>query len=116
MSEVINYSIQEYEGVKIIEASGNLTRNTCKNFYAIIQRVVEKNSLMIDMSEIKIITSSGLETIAELSWEARQHDNRLVLLWPGEDLLEMADTLELIEYFTIATSYEEGATKISYFT
>jgi len=116
MSEVINYAIHEYEGIKIIEASGNLTRNTYKNFSAIIQRVLDKDSVMIDLSQIKIITSSGLETIADLSWEAKQSEKRLVILWPSEDLIHLADTMGLIDYLTLASSYEEGLTKISYFT
>jgi hypothetical protein len=58
----------------------------------------------------------GLETIADLSWEAKQNEKRLVILWPNEDLIHMADTMGLIAYLTFASSYDEGITKITYFT
>lgn len=116
MKELLNYLIKEFEGIRVIEFDGNLTANTITNFEFLIQSFADKENLILNMSEVKVITSSGLLSLVDLSNFAKENDNRIIFLWPSEDIIQMAETLDVRDYLIFADSYDEGQTKISFYT
>lgn len=113
---MLNYSIQEYEGLKIIELAGNITANTIESFKTFIESMADKESLMINLEKVNLITSSGVNILIDLSFFAKDHGKRIIFLWPSEDFQKLAETLDVYHYLIFAGSLEEGQTKVNYFT
>lgn len=116
MKETLSYSIHEYEGVKIVDLIGNLTINTRDYFINLIQQIAGKVSLVINLESVRIITSSGIEALVEMSFYARDNNNRLILLWPSDDFIRATETLDYYGYLSFADSLEQAATKIKCYT
>lgn len=117
MPEKLNYSVRSYDGVKAIEFVGNLSAGTAMEFETVVKLISEKESLMINMVNIRMITSAGLKALVNVSIHAKQEfGTRVIILWPSEDLLSMAESADVYEYLIFAESIEEGQTKIEHFT
>ncbi|MFC1668919.1 STAS domain-containing protein [Spirochaetota bacterium] len=116
MKDYINYSITEYEGIKVVELVGSLASNTIKQLESLILPVIENESVMINMSNIRSVTTAGINTIMDLSFVAKEKGRRIVILWPNDDLLNMTEMLDVHEFLIYAESMEEGRTKIKFYT
>ncbi len=113
---MLNYSIRDFEGIKILELSGNLTSKTVDVFRQVVERIVERESIMINLENLNLITSAGLNTLIDLSFYAKSMEKRIIFLWPNEELQKMVDTMEVYNYLIFSESLEEGQTKINLYT
>ncbi|MCP4133946.1 MAG: STAS domain-containing protein [bacterium] len=114
--ETLNYSVRDYEGIKVLDVTGNLTINTIDTLIVVVEALVEKESLMINMENVHLVTSAGLNCLIELSFFAKEKENRVVVLWPSEDFVRMTEIMDVFSYLTFAESREEGKAKIDYYT
>ena len=113
---MLNYSIKDFDGIKILEVSGIFNSKATDMFRQMVQRIVERESIMINLEHISMITSAGLNILIELSFFAKEQEKRIIYLWPTDEILEMVETLEVYNYLIFADSLEEGQVKISAFT
>ena len=116
MKETLNYAIREYEGVRILDLIGNLTVNTRDMFSDVIRQITQKISIVINLENVRLVTSAGVETLVELSFYARENNNRIVLLWAPDDFIRATETLDVYGYLIFADSLEQAATKIRCYT
>lgn len=116
MAEDLSFFVRNYEGTKIIEISGNLDVNTVGTFSPLVERITQKESVMINMEKIGLVTAAGVRALVDVSFSARRAGRRVILLWPSDDLVGMAETIEVYNYLIFAFSLEEGKTKITFFT
>ncbi|MBN1532511.1 MAG: STAS domain-containing protein [Spirochaetes bacterium] len=114
--DMLNYTFKEYKGSKVLELSGTLTSSTIESFRDIVINVVERENLIINMESITFITSSGMNTIIDLSIFAKENGRRIIILWPGEDLMKMAEEFGVYHHLIFADSLDLAAMKIKYFT
>jgi len=112
---MLNYSIKDFEGTKVLEISGNLTSSSVDMFYDIVVRLTEKESIMINIENVGLISLAGLNTLVDVSQMAKRKGKRIILLWPGDELKKLAETMEVYYSLIFAESLEEGKTKISFF-
>ncbi len=113
---MLNYSIKDFDGVKILEVTGVLNSKATEMFRQMVTRVVERESIMINLENISLITSAGMNILIELSFYAKDQGKRIIYLWPTEEIQEMVETLEVYNYLIFADSLEEGQVKITTFT
>ena len=113
---MLNYTIRDFQGSKVLELSGGLTANTSKKFEDIIRSFVDKESIIVNIENLSLITISGLRSMVDASYVAKDFDKRLIVLWPNNELLEMAEELDVYHHLIFADSLEEAGTKIKYFT
>lgn len=116
MKETTSYTIREYEGIRIVELLGNLTVNTRGAFENLISRVVEKTSLIVNLENVHLISSSGIESLVDLSFQARNGGNRLILLWAPDDFIRATETLDVYGFMVFADSLEQAVAKIRHYT
>ncbi len=112
---MMNFTFREHQGTKVLEISGTLTSSTTESFSEIVTNVVERENLIINMENISFVTSSGLNTIIELSLLAKENGKRIVILWPSEDLMRMAEELEVYQHMIFADSLDLAALKLKFF-
>jgi anti-anti-sigma factor len=113
---MLNYTFKEHKGSKVLELSGTLTSSTTESFRDIVMNVVERENLIINMENITFITSSGMNTIIDMSIFAKENARRIIILWPGEDLMKMAEEFGVYHHLIFADSLDLAAMKIKYFT
>ncbi len=116
MADNINYTIRDFDGYKIIDLMGNLSANTVRSFETVVRRIIENESVILNMVNVKVVTSAGLNSLMDMSFEAKERGTRVILLWAGEDLLELVDTLDVYSNLIFADSPEECKLKIKHYT
>jgi anti-anti-sigma regulatory factor len=107
--------MREYGGIKIMDLAGNLNSNTINSFEIAVKSIIDKESLIINMSNVVMITTAGINSLIDLSYFAKKNGERLVILWPSEELISLTDTLEAYSALIFADSPEEGLTKIKHY-
>lgn len=109
------YNIRDYEGTRLMELTGNIGDDSRTNFTSIINRIVTKESMVIDLSSVNIITASGLSAFFESSIFAKTKNQRIILLNPPEDFIRLSEDLGYFGSLIFAYSIEEARKKIEYF-
>ena len=115
MRKVLSYSIEDRDGIKVIHLSGNLSSNTRKEFHDLVGKLIESNSVIINMSDVDLITSSGIEALKSVSLEARRRNNRVFLMRVSGYFLRLLEDLDLYDHFILIESVEEGQTKMKFY-
>ena len=113
---MLNYSLRDNNGVKIIDLSGSLTSQSTEIFRALVFRLVEKESILINLENVSMVSSSGLSSLVDVSFYAKDHETRVIFLQPNEEFLKLAEMMDVYSFLLFAGSVEEGQTKIKYFT
>ena len=113
---MLNYSLRYYGGVKVIDLDGGLSSNSVETFMAFVQRLTDKESVMVNLENVSFVSSAGLASMLDVSFYAKEQENRVIFLWPSEELIQMAEDMEVYSHLIFANSVEEGQTKIQYFT
>ena len=113
---MLNYAINEIDGVKVLVVSGSLTANTVPNFMSLVMQVTERESLIINFENVTMVTSAGMHALVKVSLFAKEHERRVIILWPEKEVLKMAETLGVYNYLIFAQSVDEAKMKIKFFT
>ncbi|PKL38066.1 MAG: hypothetical protein CVV44_12935 [Spirochaetae bacterium HGW-Spirochaetae-1] len=116
MAETLNYSLREFENVKVVELSGSLTNNTIDTFRSLINRISDKESAIVNLENVTLVTSGGLHALVDVSQVAKRKDKRVIILWAGEDVVRMSEIIDVYSLLIFAESLEEGVRKIRYYT
>ena len=113
---MLNFSINEIEGLKVLALTGSLSAETTGNFVSIIKQVTERENIIINFENVTLITAAGLDSLVEVSMFAKEHDSRVIILWAESELLKMAEVLGYYDYLIFAQSVDEAKMKIKYYT
>lgn len=113
---MLNFSINEIEGVKVLVMSGSLSAESIMNFTSIIKQVTERENIIINFENVTLVTAAGLDALVEVSIFAKEHDKRVIILWAEAELMKMAEELGYFKYLIFAKSVDEAKMKIKYFT
>ncbi|MCX8124349.1 MAG: STAS domain-containing protein [Spirochaetes bacterium] len=114
MAAEINYSIEEREGAKIVNLAGVLCSATEREFTSLIESLIATNNVIINLSGVSMVTSSGLKALTDLSYLARQRKRRIMILGVSENLQNLINATESYDLILIH-SVEEGIRKLEYY-
>ena len=113
---MLKYSINEIEGLKILALSGCLSAETIENFASIVKQVTEQENIIINFENVTLVTSAGMKALVDVSLFAKNYDKRVIILWPDNELVTMAEVLGFYNYLIFAQSVDEAKMKIKFFT
>jgi anti-anti-sigma regulatory factor len=113
---MLNYSINEIEGAKMLVLTGTLAADGVGSFRSIVGQITERESLIINFENVTMVTSTGLDALVDVSFNAKEHERRIIVLWADRDLIGMAETLGVYNYLIFAQSVDEARMKIKFFT
>ena len=116
MAALLNYTMEDREGVKILNLSGNISSKNRNEFIDAVNEITAKNNVIISLRDADIVTSSGVNALVEVSAEARKNLKRVLLLGAKESFIKLIDRLDLYEQFIFVESVEQGLMKLRYFT
>ena len=115
MASYLTYSIEDREGVKLVNLTGNISSITRDELVDTVNKITAKNNAIVNLRDVELITSSGLNALVEISTEARKNARRVLILGLRESTVKLIDRLDLYEYFIFVESIEEGLMKLRYF-
>ncbi|HEY1405166.1 MAG TPA: STAS domain-containing protein, partial [Spirochaetota bacterium] len=76
----------------------------------------QKASVIINMSDVRLVTSSGMNSLINVSDDAKSRNNRVLLMKPSDEFRRMIDILKTYDHFIVVDSFEEGQMKVRYYT
>lgn len=112
----LNYTVEDKDGVKVIHLDGNLSVTNAETFERLIDLHSQKSSVILNLSDVRMVTSSGFNSLLNVSVDAKNRNNRVLLMKPSSELKKMIDVLKTYENFILVDSVEEGQMKIRYYT
>ncbi|HQO02454.1 MAG TPA: STAS domain-containing protein [Spirochaetota bacterium] len=115
MATYLNYTIEDHEGVKVVNIGGNLSNSTYDELVRIVASLTQKSNVILNMKEVQVITTSGINALVQASMDARKKNKRVILLGVKGPFVKMIDTLDLYEFFIFVDSVEEGQMKLEYY-
>jgi len=116
MAEIINYRIEDYESVKVIKILGNLTINTARGFVSVLEQLIDKESIIVDLENVENFTSTGINAMVKISVDAKENSTRVVFVFMKDEYIHLAEELDYFKFFTLAKDYDEALVKIKVFT
>jgi anti-anti-sigma factor len=116
MASRVNYSLHDFEGFNILDLSGDLTIHTSDAFISVVHNLTERGSLIMNMKNVNFVTSSGLNALIDVSYYARERGNRVVIMSPNLDVIDLIEYADFFSHLIFAESPEEGKTKIEHYT
>lgn len=116
MATYLNYTVEDREGVKLVNLNGNISTLTKDDFIDVVNKLTPKNNVIINLRDVDLITSSGMNALVEISTEARKYSKRVLVMGMKESMVRLIDSLDLYEFFIFVESIEEGLMKLRYFT
>lgn len=116
MIQKLNYSLSEYNGLNILDLSGDLTSGTADSFKSVVHNLTERDNLLINASKLNFITFGGLNALLEVSYHARDRGNRIIIIAADTDLMEQVEYIEAYRHLSFAATVEEGHNKIELYT
>lgn len=110
-----SYNIETHEDCRIIHLTGNLDAISNESFERIIRNFIKNDNIILNMQDVELVSSSGLNAIIDMTLEARDYDKWILLLKPRNNFLEMVEALNAYDYFKIIETVEEGLVKLKHY-
>ncbi len=115
MAGNVTYSIGEQGDLNILEISGNLSTLAVTDFLNVVENFFVKDSLIISLENINLVTISGLNAMLRLNYHAKELGKRVIFLYPSDYLKDLVNNSENYGYLTFADSIEECRAKLEFF-
>lgn len=115
MTKEHEYTIEEHDGTRVIHLTGSVSKVTRKRITTLILKVIAQNSVIVNMTDVTLVTASGLEALIDVSSEARKKNRRVVFLGANENLRQLIEIFDVYEYFILVNSIAEGQMKIKFY-
>ncbi len=111
MSNDISYSIIDHEGIKVIKLVGNVSSSNKNEMEDLINKISQKNNIIVNLQEVNLITSAGLNSLLNVTMNARKGKWKVMLMGVRESLRKMMVEMDIRHNFIIIDSIEEGVAK-----
>ncbi len=115
MQTSISYTIEERENVKIVNMHGPLSVATETEYEALIDDITSNNNVIVNMSSVNLVTSSGLRAMVNVSANAKKKGKRVLLMGVPDESLKTIDIMDIYDQMLIVDSIEEGIRKLEYY-
>lgn len=112
----LEYRITEFKGFQTLLLSGELIdKNQAINLMHDIDElmIVGKNKLVIDLSDLRYLNSSGLNVLIQLLTKTRTNGGESIICNVGKKVHELLIITKLNTLFKIAESKEEAVKLLS---
>lgn len=115
MDKEFVYTIEDHEGIKVVNLNGSISKVTRKDISSLILKLVSQNSVIVNMTDVTLVTASGLEALIDVSSEARKKNKRVVFLGANKNLRHLIEVFDVYEHFILVNSIAEGQMKIKFY-
>lgn len=96
------------EGPAILRVEGSVDASTMKQFEAAFQGLDDVPYLVVDVSLMNYISSTGLSLLIKAKTERSKRQGDVVLVRPQTSILNILKILGLMDLFRVASSVDEA--------
>ncbi len=109
----MNHEIREESGVVIVALEGDVDLQSSPDARKVLLECVgRKKPVLVDLSGVGYIDSSGVASLVESLQTARKAGSNLILVAVSEGALRVLQLARLDKVFTICDSIEDGLGQI----
>ena len=109
----MNHEIREEGGAVIVALKGDVDLQSSPDARKVLLECVgRKKPVLVDLSGVGYIDSSGVASLVESLQTARKSGNNLILVAVSEGALRVLQLARLDKVFTICDSVEDGLSQI----
>ncbi len=109
----MNHQIREEKGVVIVALEGDVDLQSSPDARKVLLECVDrKMPVLVDLSGVGYIDSSGVASLVESLQSARKAGHNLVLAAVSEGALRVLQLARLDKVFTICDTVEDGLEKV----
>lgn len=109
----MNHDIREEGGAVIVALEGDVDLQSSPEARKVLLECVgRKKPVLVDLSGVGYIDSSGVASLVESLQTARKHGTNLILVAVSEGALRVLQLARLDKVFTICDSVEDGLGQI----
>jgi anti-anti-sigma factor len=102
-------ALQEKRGANyvLLEVNGVITSNTFTEMQGKVYDMINKSNLVLDLSEVQKIDSSGLSVIMAAHNDGEEIGNKLYLMRPSLDARRAIESTGFLDTFNVIQSVTE---------
>jgi len=116
LPQLLRYSVDIHNVIKVINIVGSINVTTSAKLQNIINLLTMQESIILNLEAVQLITTAGLETLVEISKNAREMGKRVILFKASDDFKNLVEGLDYYRFLVFADTLDEAATKIKFFT
>ena len=116
MVQQLKYNVDIYRSTKVINVEGSINVVTSIKLINIVNLLTSQESIVLNLESVELITVAGLESLTDVSMNARETGKRVVLLNAPFEFKKLAESLDYYKFLIFADSLDEAVTKINFFT
>ncbi len=116
MAGNLTYTIEDRDGVKILNLNGMVSNATKDILSGIITILTQRGNLIINMRDVDFVTSSGFGALANIILDSKQKSKKVLLAGVKEDVVNTVSCLDMHHCITLIDSIEDGLMKLKYYT
>lgn len=98
--------VERIENIAVMRVEGVINSLTSQKFLEEVKHAGRKGGLIIDMEEISLISSMGIEILKKVSDWSYTSGNRIVLLNLSQPVKQTLNMLGMLRIFSIAPNEE----------
>ncbi|MGJ4747107.1 STAS domain-containing protein [Leptospira sp. SA-E8] len=111
LNEII-ISTEKIDSVQVLKLQGSINSFTEKKFKDVLSLAVRQGPVIMDMEDVHLVSSTGVQALKEVSQSSFSSKNKLVLVNISKAVVNVFKMAGLSGFFLIAND-EEAALKMA---
>ena len=97
----------EKENFQIIKLIGRLDSDNVQNFRNATIDTLRENSMVIDMTNLEFLSSTGVGNLIELNETAEKNNNKFILLGVQKNVLNVLKLTGFLDIFNLIDTFDQ---------
>jgi anti-sigma B factor antagonist len=102
----------EHRGVPVLAVAGEIDVDTCWQLQQELTTTLSEGDVIIDLSEVAFIDSSGLNVLVSGYRQARTSQHRMMISGSSERVLGMLEVTQLTTLFSLHATVDDAADQL----
>lgn len=103
----LNITERKGDGYMLLEVMGTVNSYTYSDFQQRVQKIVAATNLVLDMSRVSNLSSSGLGVLMSAVEDGQEHGHKLYILNPSDIVRLAIESTGFAEMFPVIRSINE---------
>ena len=111
--DYINIHVERIENIAVMRVEGVINSLTSQKFLEEIRHANRRGGIIIDMEEVEVISSMGIEALRDISDLSYTSGNKIVLLNLSNHVKQVLQMVGMYKVFNIAPNEEIAMKMVS---
>ncbi len=111
--DTINIHVERIENIAVMRVEGSISALTNQKFLEEVRHANRRGGIIIDMEEVEVISSMGIEALRKVSDLSYVSGNKIVLLNLSSHVKQVLQMVGMFKVFNIAPNEEIAMKMVS---